>query len=38
LYLPDQDILNAYKSNLGGIEPSNPFSGTTDPEIWYFTK
>jgi peptide/nickel transport system substrate-binding protein len=38
LWVPNPDVLNAYKSNLGGVEPANPFSGATDPEIWYFTK
>jgi peptide/nickel transport system substrate-binding protein len=38
LWMPNQDVVNAYKSNIGGIEPDNPFSGATDPEIWYFTK
>jgi peptide/nickel transport system substrate-binding protein len=38
LWLPLEDILNMYKSDLGGIEPGNPFSGTTDPELWFYTK
>jgi peptide/nickel transport system substrate-binding protein len=38
LWVPNPSIVNAYKSTLGGIEPSNPFSGTTDPEIWFFSK
>jgi len=38
LYLPDPDYINAYKSDLVGVQPSNPFSADNDPEVWYFTK
>jgi peptide/nickel transport system substrate-binding protein len=38
LYLPDQSFVNAYKSNLGGFAPLNPFSGSINPEAWYYTK
>jgi peptide/nickel transport system substrate-binding protein len=38
LYLPNQSFVNAYKSNLGGFAPLNPFSGSINPEAWYFTK
>ena len=38
LYLPNQSFVNAYKSNLGGFAPLNPFSGSINPEDWYYTK
>jgi peptide/nickel transport system substrate-binding protein len=38
LYLPNPSLINAYKSNLGGFAPLNPFSGSLNPEDWYFTK
>jgi peptide/nickel transport system substrate-binding protein len=38
LWVPNPSVVNAYKSNLQGLEPANPFSGTTDPEIWFFSK
>ena len=38
LWLPDPDVLLAYKSNLAGVEPANSFSADNDPEIWSFTK
>jgi peptide/nickel transport system substrate-binding protein len=38
LWMPLTEIVNAYKSTIGGIQPGNPFSGTIDPELWYYTK
>jgi peptide/nickel transport system substrate-binding protein len=38
LWLPDQDFVQVYKSNLVGYAPLNPFSGGLDPENWYYTK
>jgi peptide/nickel transport system substrate-binding protein len=38
LYLPNSSFINAYKSNLAGFAPLNPFSGSLNPEDWYFTK
>ncbi len=38
LYLPNSSLINAYKSNLGGFAPLNPFSGSINPEMWYYTK
>jgi peptide/nickel transport system substrate-binding protein len=38
LYLPNSSIINAYRSNLGGFAPANPFSGSLNPEDWYYTK
>jgi peptide/nickel transport system substrate-binding protein len=37
LWLPNQDNIMVYKSNLKGITPLNPFSGGLNPEVWYFT-
>ncbi len=38
LWLPDESNVFVYKSNLAGITPLNPFSGTLNPEVWYYTK
>jgi peptide/nickel transport system substrate-binding protein len=38
LWLPDPSGLFVYKKNLAGITPWNPFSGTLNPEVWYYTK
>jgi peptide/nickel transport system substrate-binding protein len=38
LWLPQPSNLFVYKKNLAGITPWNPFSGTLNPEVWYFTK
>ena len=38
LWLPDQSNVFVYKSNLAGVTPLNPFSGTLNPEVWYYTK
>jgi peptide/nickel transport system substrate-binding protein len=37
LWLPNQAFIQVYKSNLHGYTPLNPFSGTLNPEVWYFT-
>jgi peptide/nickel transport system substrate-binding protein len=37
LWLPNSSNINVYKSNLGGYTPLNPFSGSLNPEVWYFT-
>jgi peptide/nickel transport system substrate-binding protein len=36
LWVPDQDIIQVYKSDLGGFAPFNPFSGGINPEDWYY--
>ncbi|HET9898798.1 MAG TPA: ABC transporter substrate-binding protein [Streptosporangiaceae bacterium] len=38
LWLPNEAGLFVYKKNLAGITPWNPFSGTLNPELWYYTK
>lgn len=38
LWLPNASNLFVYKKNLAGITPWNPFSGTLNPEVWYYTK
>ena len=38
LWLPNASTVIVYKSNLAGITPLNPFSGTLNPEVWYYTK
>ncbi len=38
LWLPNESGLFVYKKNLAGITPWNPFSGTLNPELWYYTK
>jgi peptide/nickel transport system substrate-binding protein len=38
LWLPNASNVFVYKSNLAGITPLNPFSGTINPEVWYYTK
>ena len=38
LWLPNSSNLFVYKKNLAGIVPCNPFSGTLNPEVWYYTK
>jgi hypothetical protein len=37
-WLPDEAGVFVYKKNLAGITPWNPFSGTLNPEVWYYTK
>jgi peptide/nickel transport system substrate-binding protein len=37
LWLPDQDYIFVYRSNLGGFAPMNPFSGSINPQVWYFS-
>jgi peptide/nickel transport system substrate-binding protein len=37
LWLPNQAFINVYKSNLAGYAPLNPFSGSLNPEVWYYT-
>jgi peptide/nickel transport system substrate-binding protein len=38
LWLPNASYVFVYKSNLAGVTPLNPFSGTVNPEVWYYTK
>ncbi len=38
LWLPNASNLFVYKKNLAGITPWNPFNGTLNPEVWYYTK
>jgi peptide/nickel transport system substrate-binding protein len=38
LWLPNSSGLFVYRKNLAGITPWNPFSGTLNPEVWYYTK
>jgi peptide/nickel transport system substrate-binding protein len=38
LWIPDESGIFIYKKNLAGAFPSNPFSATLNPEVWYFTK
>ena len=38
LWLPIADYLQVYKSNLANYAPLNPFSGSLNPEAWYYTK
>jgi peptide/nickel transport system substrate-binding protein len=38
LWLPNEANVFVYKSNLAGITPLNPFSGTINPEVWYYVK
>ena len=38
LWLPDPSGLFVYKKTLAGITPWNPFSGTYNPEVWYYTR
>jgi peptide/nickel transport system substrate-binding protein len=35
LWLPNQEFIDVYKSNLRGFTPLNPFSGGLNPEVWY---
>jgi peptide/nickel transport system substrate-binding protein len=37
LWLPDADYIFVYRSNIGGFAPMNPFSGSTNPQDWYYT-
>ncbi|MEY9845432.1 ABC transporter substrate-binding protein [Streptacidiphilus sp. MAP5-3] len=37
LWLPNQNGLLVYRSNLQGVTPLNPFSGGLNPEMWGFT-
>jgi peptide/nickel transport system substrate-binding protein len=38
LWLPNASGVFAYKKNLAGITPLNPFSGLLNPEVWHYTK
>jgi peptide/nickel transport system substrate-binding protein len=38
LWLPNQSVILVYRSNLHGFTPLNPFSGSLNPEVWYYTK
>jgi peptide/nickel transport system substrate-binding protein len=38
LWLPNASGLFVYRKNLAGVTPWNPFSGTLNPEDWYYTK
>ena len=38
LWLPNASNLFVYRKNLAGVTPLNPFSGTLNPEVWYYTK
>jgi peptide/nickel transport system substrate-binding protein len=38
LWLPNASTLYIYKKDIAGIAPWNPFSGTVNPEVWYYTK
>jgi peptide/nickel transport system substrate-binding protein len=38
LWLPNASNLFVYRNNLAGVTPLNPFSGTLNPEVWYYTK
>jgi peptide/nickel transport system substrate-binding protein len=38
LWLPNESNVFVYRSNLAGVTPLNPFSGTLNPEVWYYTK
>jgi peptide/nickel transport system substrate-binding protein len=37
LWLPNADYIFVYRSNIGGFAPMNPFSGSTNPQDWYYT-
>jgi peptide/nickel transport system substrate-binding protein len=38
LWLPLESAVFAYKKNLAGVTPLNPFTGLYNPEVWYYTK
>jgi peptide/nickel transport system substrate-binding protein len=38
LWLPLDDVVFVYKSNIAGIAPLNPISGGLNPEDWYYVK
>jgi peptide/nickel transport system substrate-binding protein len=38
LWIPNESNVIVYKSNLAGVTPLNPFSGTINPEVWYYYK
>ena len=38
LWLPQPTNVLVYRSNLGGFTPLNPYSGSLNPEDWYYTK
>jgi peptide/nickel transport system substrate-binding protein len=38
LWIPNQAFVQVYKSNLHGFTPLNPFSGTLNPEVWYYAQ
>jgi peptide/nickel transport system substrate-binding protein len=37
LWLPDSDYIFVYRSNLAGFAPLNPFSGSNNPQDWYYS-
>jgi peptide/nickel transport system substrate-binding protein len=37
LWLPNPAFVQVYKTNLHGFTPLNPFSGTLNPEVWYYS-
>jgi peptide/nickel transport system substrate-binding protein len=37
LWIPNADYIFVYRSNLAGFAPLNPFSGSTNPQDWYYT-
>ncbi len=37
LWLPNQSAILIYKSDLHGFTPLNPFSGSLNPEVWYYS-
>jgi peptide/nickel transport system substrate-binding protein len=37
LWLPDSDLIQVYRSDIGGLAPFNPFSGGINPEDWYYS-
>lgn len=38
LWVPLASTIDVYRSNLGGFAPLNPFTGSINPEDWYYTK
>jgi peptide/nickel transport system substrate-binding protein len=37
LWIPNSDYIFVYRSNLAGFAPLNPFSGSNNPQDWYYT-
>jgi peptide/nickel transport system substrate-binding protein len=37
LWLPDSDFIFAYRSNIAGFAPLNPFSGSNNTQDWYYS-